>query len=107
MTSNLEIVGRIHGEDVAAWMADHHPAAMYLLADGWTIEAALNHLSGHCDRMACTGAHLGDAVEWRATDGRWHYGTVVDVFPNGHLTVHLTTGRSMTVYPSTPVRPVQ
>lgn len=28
-----------------------------LVAEGWTTEAALNHLEGACDQMLCTGTH--------------------------------------------------
>jgi hypothetical protein len=40
-----------------------YPAVAPLLDNGWTVDAALNHVQGACDRELCTGEHTG-APSW-------------------------------------------
>lgn len=45
------------------FVAEHYPAAIPLLENGWTLDAALNHVQGMCDRELCTGDH-SEALSW-------------------------------------------
>lgn len=47
-------VTELHDASTARWLADHHPYALELVADGWTINGALDHLEGLCDVTVCT-----------------------------------------------------
>lgn len=39
----------------------HGDAAAQLVVDGWTVDSAISHVSGTCDRELCTGEHPGEA----------------------------------------------
>lgn len=56
-TSDRATVARLHGADVADFVAERYPSALPLLAGGWTVDAALAHIEGTCDRELCTGEH--------------------------------------------------
>lgn len=55
--TDVEIVAELHGPAMAESVAATHPDALPLLVAGWTIDSALNHCEGHCDRALCTGEH--------------------------------------------------
>lgn len=46
-----------YGATVADYVRDTYPAVLPLLAEGWTLESAMNHVQGMCDWMLCTGEH--------------------------------------------------
>lgn len=48
---------RIHGTDLVEHVAMHYPDAVALLGNGWTVDSALAHVDGTCDRALCTGEH--------------------------------------------------
>lgn len=57
------------------WIAENYPTAIPLVDDGWTIDAALDHVQGVCDREICTGDHRGqhpllDKIEAYAEEAR-------------------------------------
>jgi hypothetical protein len=62
-TSDRATVERLHGADVAELVAERYPSALPLLAGGWTVDAALAHVDGVCDRELCTGEHDEPVVE--------------------------------------------
>lgn len=43
--------------DQGEWLSRTYPEALPLLDNGWTMDAALNHVQGSCDRELCTGDH--------------------------------------------------
>lgn len=54
-------VARLYDQDTADYVAARYPAALRLLADGWTLDGALAHLDGTCDLAICT-AHNDDVL---------------------------------------------
>lgn len=68
------------------------PALAELLEAGWTMDSALNHLDGTCDRALCTGVHEGDPADLanKAADA-WR-----DALQAAHQAGYLL-GRSMRV----------
>jgi hypothetical protein len=70
-TRDLLTVTRLHGADVATYIADTYPAALPLIADGWTTDSALQHIAGDCDKTICTGEHCS-ACEVRPA-GHGHF----------------------------------
>lgn len=46
-----------YGADVIDFLAARYPFALPLLVNGWTLDSALNHVQGICDRALCTGDH--------------------------------------------------
>lgn len=56
-TSDRATVAKLHGDDVAELVAERYPSALPLLAGGWTVDAAIAHVDGTCDRELCTGEH--------------------------------------------------
>ena len=44
-------------------LAPARPGLDELLEAGWTMDSALNHLDGVCDRALCTGVHDGDPAD--------------------------------------------
>jgi hypothetical protein len=63
MTPSFAVVIAVHGEDVAEAVALAYPTALPLLANGWTLDAAIAHVEGTCDRMLCTGEHTATGTE--------------------------------------------
>lgn len=55
-TTDLEYV-QANFPAQADYLAECHPETIPLLANGWTLDAAVNHVTGHCDQMLCTGQH--------------------------------------------------
>jgi hypothetical protein len=39
------------------WLREEYPAALPLIEKGWTVDGALNHVQGVCDREVCGGEH--------------------------------------------------
>lgn len=58
MSAMLATVTAVHGADVAEAVTVAYPTALPLLANGWTLDAAIAHVEGTCDRMLCTGQHI-------------------------------------------------
>lgn len=54
------LVAVLHGEGMADHLKEHNPDALPLVANGWTIDSALTHLEGGCDRAICTGEHADE-----------------------------------------------
>lgn len=46
MDQIVEAVRRFYGDKAAQ-----------LVEDGWTVDAAISHATGTCDRLVCTGSH--------------------------------------------------
>jgi hypothetical protein len=44
-------------KEQADYLARVYPAAYALCLDGWTVDSAMNHIEGVCDRVLCTGEH--------------------------------------------------
>lgn len=51
----IESVRELHGEETAQ-----------LILGGWTVESAIAHHEGSCNRELCQGIHPGDLCEWFA-----------------------------------------
>lgn len=50
----LATVGRLHTPELATWLAQRYPEALPLVANGWTVDSALDHVQGICDQALCT-----------------------------------------------------
>lgn len=50
-------VTKLHDEGTATFLLRAYPTALPLVANGWTIDAALNHVQGVCDIAVCGGDH--------------------------------------------------
>lgn len=45
------------------YLTEHYPAAAALVRQGWTVESAMAHIDGSCDRWLCTHpAHRVDQL---------------------------------------------
>lgn len=53
--TNLATVTAVHGVVLAEYVQAAYPAVLPLLAQGWTLTAAMDHTQGVCDRTVCQG----------------------------------------------------
>lgn len=57
-------------EDQIAAVREHYgKRAAQLVSDGWTVDSAVAHTTGTCDRELCSGIHT-DGVDLRAALGQ-------------------------------------
>ena len=68
--TQYERLADFHGAEAVAFVRERYPAALPLLVEGWTLASAIDHVTGQCDRMLCTGQHTdaADADYWAERD---------------------------------------
>lgn len=77
--------------DELAAVAELYPAALPLVENGWTVGAAIDHVTGTCDRAVCGGTHPTSAeIIGRATGSRSATVTHETRHADGSLTVDAT-----------------
>lgn len=58
--SAFEEVAELYDDATANVLRENYPSALVLVAGGWTMDSALDHVQGSCDRAICTGDHEDD-----------------------------------------------
>lgn len=53
----FEVVAEDYDESTARFLSENYPKALPLIAEGWTMDNALDHVQGMCDHEVCTGDH--------------------------------------------------